>query len=85
MPAAHREGDAKKGKTGSALPRCNVDLAQPNLHFPAKHHAHRITITGKSYRLKDTGLGRARPAETRPPHDLPYPRGIISVLYALPA
>lgn len=29
------------------------------------HHAHLITITGKSYRLKDTSLGRAKPAETK--------------------
>jgi DNA replication protein DnaC len=28
-------------------------------------HAHLITITGKSYRLKDTNLGRAKPAETK--------------------
>jgi DNA replication protein DnaC len=29
------------------------------------HHAHLITITGRSYRLKDTNLSRAKPAETK--------------------
>jgi len=29
------------------------------------HHAHLITITGKSYRLKDSALAKAKPVETK--------------------
>ena len=35
------------------------------------HHAHLITITGKSYRLKDSALAKTKPAETKAPKSEP--------------